>query len=164
MWCGLDGWLNVQFLVERSLEKRLRTSQPYLVYGPDTSHDEEYRVPPGMSYPVFVNGIAPVLDLGCKSLLNNATIMSTITVRALPLSKAFAGRVALPYARLSNASMHVICSQAWKPDLLLGENLAHCNPVIASRLNVSMVNMWSAFACTHLLARLEKCRCLLNGL
>ena len=114
-WCGPDGWLNVQFLVERSLEKCLRTSQPYLVYGPETSHDEEYRVPPGMSYPVFVNGIALMPDLGCRSLLSNAFIMNTIMVRALPPSKAFAGRVALPKARFTMHACHVLAGLEARP-------------------------------------------------
>lgn len=158
-WCGPDGWLNVQFLVERSLEKCLRTSQPYLVYGPETSHDEEYRVPPGMSYPVFVNGIALMPDLGCRSLLSNAFIMNTIMVR--PSHPAKLLQAGLRCRKQGSQCMHVMCLQAWRPDLLLGEDIAHCNPIIASRLNVSIL-MWSAL--TLLLARLEKCRCLLDGL
>ena len=83
LFIGCLGWLLVQFLVERSLEKRLRTSHPYLVYGPAShGHDEEYRMPPGMSHPVAIEHIAPVIDSSCRALLDNATIMSTIRVRA----------------------------------------------------------------------------------
>ena len=107
-WCGPDGWLNVQFLVERSLEKCLRTSQPYLVYGPETSHDEEYRVPPGMSYPVFVNGIALMPDLGCRSLLSNAFIMNTIMVRPSHPAKLLQAGCAAE-SKVHNACMSCAC-------------------------------------------------------
>ena len=35
-------------------------------------------------------------------------------------------------------------AQAWKPDLLLSENIVPCNAILASEsfLNVSIVNFW----------------------
>ena len=39
--------------------------------------------------------------------------------------------------------------QAWKPDVLLSENIVACNAILASAsfLNVSMVNFWCARVC-----------------
>ena len=70
---------SVQFLVERSTTRNLHPLLPHLVYGPE-SHDEDLRVPPGMPYTTIVEAIAPIFDLMCRSLLDNATIMAAIRV------------------------------------------------------------------------------------
>ena len=70
----------MQFLVERSTKKDVHPTLPCLVYGPE-SHDEDLRLPPGMPYTTIVEAIAPTFDLMCRSLLDNATLLTTVMVR-----------------------------------------------------------------------------------
>ena len=74
-----------QYLVEESLAPRLKTTHPFLVYGPQDSAGtpaEELRVPPGLTFSAFIRRIVPVMDSCCRSLLENSTIMNAVKVSA----------------------------------------------------------------------------------